>query len=277
MAVKPVSVRKNRATTGSNADFSDHVWGDCPLGGLRDNSVSGWLFEDDFLSFPVTPATTEGNWGQYAQFSSTGGTITAGTGQGGEAIFASDGDNEGASIRTLATPFKINRSTKKLWFGARVKFSTITDTKNGVFFGLMENAALTATVPIAADGTIADQNLVGFWRREGDGDAVDTIYRANGVAMAAVGADAVTIAADTYVVFEMKYEPDPDLHVGTKYLLTFYANGVRLADTKQIPSTDGDDFPNDVALGLVFAVLNATGSTPGNATLDKWRCAQLLY
>jgi hypothetical protein len=283
MSVKTVLPKMNLSTTeNTDSNFSNAIWADCPFFAIQDGELPGAVFYDNFLSFPKTPATTEGNWGQYAQFSSTGGTITAGTGLGGEAVLASDGDDEGASIRTLATPFKIIRTGKKFWFEARVKASTITDTKNGFFLGLMENAALTAIVPIAADGTIADQNLVGFHRLEGDGDAVDTIYKANGVTQVTVGADAVTLVADTYVKLGMVFEPevdpmihDPSLSNAAKWNLTFYKNGVRLADKKQIPSAAGTDFPNDVGLGLVFAVLNATGTTPGSNTIDWWRAAQL--
>jgi hypothetical protein len=56
------------------------------------------------------------------------------------------------------------------------------------------------------------------------------------------------------------YEPSDTNGV---YYMTFYKNGIPLADKKQIPSAAGTDFPNDVRMGFVFAVLNATASTPG--------------
>ncbi len=282
MTVKSVLHRRNLGSALTDRNPSPNIWADCPWEEIQSGNIPGVAFFDDFASFPKTPATTEGNWGQYAQFSSTGGTITAGTGLGGEAVFASDGDNEGASIRTLATPFKIIRTGKKFWFEARVKSSTITDTKHGFFLGLLADAALTATLPIAADGTLADTNLVGFHRLEGDGDAVDLVYKADGVTAVTTGADAITLEADTYVKLGMVFDPgvdpyvhDTDLSGDTKYLLTFYLNNLRLADYKQIPSAAGTDFPNDVGLGLAFAVLNATGTTPGSSTIDWWRAAQV--
>lgn len=282
MTVNTVDFRGNLGAYNTDRNPSPNVWYDCPWLDLVEGNRSGVWFFDDFLSFPITPATAEGNWGQYAQFSSTGGTITAGTGRGGEAIFASDGDNEGASIRTLATPFKIDQSLGKFWFECRIKSSTVADTKHGIFVGLLENAALTATVPIAADGTLADQNLVGFHRLEGDGDQIDTVYKANGVTQVSVQSDVLsttntaagTLAADTYIKLGMVFDPTNDIS-GTNYL-SFYVNNLRLATAKQIPAADGTDFPNDVGLGLVFAVLNATGSTPGNATIDWWRAAQII-
>src|SRR5687768_9637631 len=119
--------RKN-FTADTSEGPSPNIWADLPDHLITDPGKRGFHFFDNFMSFPITPPTTEGNWSQYAVFTDTGGTITAGTGQGGEAIFASDGDNEGASIRTLATPFKITRNLGKFWFEARVKTSTIADT-----------------------------------------------------------------------------------------------------------------------------------------------------
>jgi hypothetical protein len=286
MAVKNVDYRLNRGSAITDRAVSPNIWGDCPWSQIVEGIVPGVYFFDDFASFPKTPATTEGNWSQYAQFSSTGGAITAGTGQGGEAIFGSDDDNEGASIRTLATPFKIirNGSQGKFWFECRVKLSTVADTTFEFFVGLMEDAALTATVPITATAaTLADQNLVGFYRTESDGDAINTTYKANGVTAVTVGTGEVVPAASTYMKLGMKFEPaadplipDPTLANANKFVLSFYLNNLRLTSTKQIPSAAGTDFPNDVGLGLVLAVRNAAGSSPGTATIDWWRAAQLI-
>jgi len=57
--------------------------------------------------------------------------------------------------------------------------------------------------------------------------------------------------------------------------LSFWRNGVKLANTYTVVAAAGTDFPNDVRLGLVVAVLNATASSPGSAEIDWWRCAQL--
>ena len=43
-----------------------------------------------------------------------------------------------------------------------------------------------------------------------------------------------------------------------------------------VTSTAGNPFPNDIALGFAFAVLNATGTTPGTSTIKYVRMAQLL-
>lgn len=272
-AVNSVLVAKN-LSSDTNRGPSPGVWGDCPWNEIVEDPSKGVTFFDDFMSFPKTPPTTEGNWGQYAVFTSTGGAMTAGTGQGGEVVVSSDDDNEGVGIRTLATPFKIIRTARDFWFECRLKMSTVADTKFELFIGLMEDTALTATVPITATAaTLADKNLCGFYRTESDGDAIDTTYKADGVTAVTVGTAATVPAANTYLKLGMKFKLDSDLGL---YYLTFYRDNERLTNTKQIPSAAGTDFPNDVGMGLVFAVRNAAGSSPGTATLDWWKAAQLL-
>jgi hypothetical protein len=244
------------------------IWGDCPVEAIRAGDENGILVFDDFEFGPIVAAGAEAATGLYKGFASTGGSVAAGDEWGGTLVLSSDGDNEGASFGMRNFPFQISRSHGKFWFECRIKTSTITDTKHGIFVGLIDNSTLSATVPIAADGTLADENFVGFHRLEGDGDYFDTVYKADGVTQVSVGADAIQIAADTYVKLGMKFDPRTNK-------LTFYKNGVIAGATKTIPSAAGTDFPNDVRLGLVIAVLNATGTTPGETEIDWWRCAQV--
>lgn len=212
-------------------------------------------------------AVTEAN-GPLSTFLSQGGAIAnvdaSSVGSGIKA--SSDGDNEGVVLAQYLTPFKIAYQGKPFIFEARVKTDTIADSKHGIFVGLVEAITPTATVPITAAGAIADQNIVGFHRLEGDGDQFDTVYKANGVTAVSVQTDAVTIVADTWVKLGMYFD-------GTT--LYFYKDGVVLSTSKTIPSGAGTDFPNDVNLGLVFSMLNATASSPGAAYLDWMIAAQL--
>lgn len=267
-------------TDDTDRGRSRHIWHDCPIAVLKSDNSKGIFFEDDFTTLPKTPATTEGNFGPYAQFSSSGGTINAGTGQGGEWVLGEATDDEGVSFRTRATPFKLARTTKKFWMEARVKRSTIADTTAGIFVGLTDDVALTAISPIAAAGTLADLNLIGFHFTEGDGDQFSTVLRANGQTAVTVQDDAANTAmvADTYTKIGMVFEPDYDLYTGSAYLVTFFQNGRRTGTTStyQVPSADGNPFPNDVGLGLTMAILLAA-TAAFTATIDWWAAAQLYY
>jgi hypothetical protein len=125
----------------------------------------------------------------------------------------------------------------------------------------------------ATAATLSDNNMVGWYSTETTGAKASSTYKANGVTAVTVGADEATFVADTYTKLGFRYsQRDKD----GSFIVSFYQDGTRCASFKQLPSTgNGLDFPNDVAMGLVFAVRNATGSTPGTATLQWWRAAQL--
>lgn len=267
------AVRVGSDNAGDGLSFG--IWKDCPLDEIAANPNVGYGFFDDFVRFCPVAAASEASYGPYKGFASTGGLVTDGTAVGGVINASSDGDNEGASIATQMLPFKISgisgSKTKKLWFEAKIKSSSIANTKHGIFAGLLDSATLSATVPIAADGSLADQNFVGFHRLEGVGNYLNTVYKANGVTQVTVKDTAKIIVADTYMKVGIKFDPDANT-------LKFYFNGVEAADylaAAVLGATAGTDFPNDVTLGVAFAVLNATGSSPGSASMDWWACYQL--
>jgi len=287
MSVKTIRPAINLGSD-TDAGWSSAVWGDCPWTAIVEGELPGFAFERNFAAgVPVTPATTEGNFAEFAQFSSTGGfvnVLAASAGVGSGISIGSDGDNEGCSLRTRTTPVILDRSNGgDFWFEARVRTSTIADNNIGWFVGLMDNTALTATVPITAAGAIADLNIVGFHRLEGVGNSLNTIYKADGVTQVTVQDKAFTIAADTWYKVAMRFDTqvdpfiqDPNRTGNTRWNLSFYVNGQRMATAKQIPTAQGTDFPNDVGLGFVIACLNATGTSPGNVTIQKVRMAQLF-
>lgn len=263
-------------TINTGADYSPFIWKNCPIREIRDGTTLGWYIDSDFSDDAVVCATNQaettfGN--KYYVRTDDVATISIADAVGGAITLSAADDNEGCGIRSIARPFQIIRGNGSLWFEARIKSSTITDTKVGFFVGLAEAMTLSAILPIQASGVIADKNLVGFHRLEGDGDQLDAIYKSDGVT-AVSNADVcpTALVADTYVKVGMYYNAD-------SYVLTYYINGVSVA-TKTItaataPTSTPDDFPVDVRMGLILATLNAAGSTPGTVTIEKWRCYQL--
>lgn len=271
--------------TNTQNVFSGSIWGDCPVTALRDKQVSGAFWEKNFNTVPGGSAaipTTEGMFGDIALFSSTGGTCVNDTTEvGGGLAMGSDGDNEGAGIRSGGAPFKIILTGGDFWAEWRMLTSTIADAKHNIWSGLMADTAITATVPITAAGALADTGLVGFQRPEtakagaGTGGAtLNAMYKASGVTAVTVQADAGTLVAATYTNLGLKFIPKRNVGKGAGYLLWFQ-DGVQVA-SKLIPSAAGTDFPNNVPLGFVFSVLNSTGTTPGTSTIKHVRMAQLL-
>jgi hypothetical protein len=271
--MEPVKIQLGSSDNSYSPSAS--IWKDVKITDLQrqGNSNNGLFQRIDFSKFRTS--TSFGSEAYYDQgfkaFGDTGATISAVAAQAGGVTLASDGDNEGASIASMVLPFQISRSHKRLAFEARIKTSTIADTKHGFFLGLAGTATLSATVPITAAGALADINLCGFHRLEGDGDYVDTVYKADGVTQVTVQSDAQVLAADTYIKLGFRYEPVGDLG---SYYLRFFANGLPLSTAYQVASAAGTDFPNDVPLGFIFAVLNATASTPGSTTIQWAQIAQ---
>jgi hypothetical protein len=255
---------------GVNDDIgpSPGLWADCPLEEINRFGI-GYEVYEQFTMFTPKAAGAHAVLGNgFVAFADTGGSIVDALIPGGGLTFSSDGDDEGASLACDQTPFNITQNGGKLWFELAFATSTIANTKHGILAGLMDAQTLTNIVPITAGGAIADINMVGFHRLEADGDKMDTVYKADGITAVTVKADGLTLVADAYMKVGGKYDPS------TK-LLTYYADGVALPDTKTIPNATGDDFPADVTMGLFFAILNATAITPGNSILRWWRCVQL--
>ena len=254
---------------------SQSIWGDCPILEIINGITDGVIHFDEFQAGPRVAAGAEasyaGGGGGYRGFADTGGLVADGGEIGGTVDLSSDGDNEGASFRMACAPFQINRNNGKLWVEARVKSSTIADTKHNLFVGLMADSALTAISPITALGAIADINIVGFHRTEAalGGALMSTVYKADGVAAVTVQAGAVALVADTWMKLGIVFDP-------ANNTLSFYRNGVKLGTTYTIPSAQGTDFPNDVRLAFVIAVLNATATTPGSSEIDWVKVVQIL-
>jgi hypothetical protein len=273
VAFNRVANLQNSSTDVTGNRLSPAIWGDFPIGQIREDPNIGFFKYDDFIDFTPVAAGAQALYGNYYGFGSTGGTVAVADEVGGAITLSSDGDDEGASLAMPMKPAQISRSHKLLCAEFRIKVDTIADTKNGFFLGLADALTLSATVPIAAAGTLADENFVGFHRLEGDGDKLDVVYKADGVTQVTVLADAVTLVADTYVNVGMRFEPRGPAGL---WYMRFFANNVELSSARlNIIATAGTDFPNDVRMGLVAAILNATGSTPGNLKMDSWALGQI--
>jgi len=262
--------------TASNArGLSPSIWGDFPIEEINAYPGRGFFHYDDFTKpvVIVTPTiTTQAAYGGgYKAFGSAGGTIIQNTSRDGELEFTETDDDQAVSLAWIGLPFKIDRGQGHFCMEARLKTNTATDARHNIFLGLLESSTLAVGVPLADDDLLSDNNYVGFKRHGADGDQIDTIYRANGVGSTyvTVKADALStaLAADTYIKLGLKYNPDT-------YVLSWWVNGLKLADTKTIPEADGTDFPNDVAMGPVLAV-RCVSADDAVVTLDEWAFGQV--
>lgn len=160
-------------------------------------------------------------------------------------------DNEGALIAALAGGNVAgNFLPSRTWaFEARIKLLNITDSKFNAFIGFAEEALCADGSLIANTDAMADKDYFGFQRVFADGDKLDTVYNtaAHGSTPVTIKADAVTIEADTFIKVGAKCD-------GTT--ITFYANGVALADTVLLAATG---FPLDQEMAFYFGIMLGHG------------------
>jgi hypothetical protein len=281
-----IGLLQNLQTAADQRNAPSGFMADIPVLDMLEDPGIGIYWHRRFHSFKSgTVNAANAYWAQGLNaFGSADGTITNLTTQeGGVALASTATDNAGASISQACPPFRISRAAKTLWFEARVKTSTIADTKHDLFVGLMDtNTALSATVPITAAGAVADVSCVGFFRPEsakagaGTGGAtLNVTYKAAGVAAVVVANDVATLLADTYVKLGMRFDQRAGKFSNNDNALSFFVDGVKVAE-KVIPVAAGTDFPNNINLGFFMAVLNATATTPGNSSISSVTVAQLL-
>ncbi|GAG15030.1 unnamed protein product, partial [marine sediment metagenome] len=239
------------AVTPGLSDF----WHDCPIEGIRNDPGVGFMIMDNFidigLSAAITAIISNAGTGRYLVFGDAGATITPDTALAGGIVLTEATNDEAVSITTKQTPFQIINAGGNVWFEAKIKTNTITTAKQAWFCGLMDVTPQTSVVPLEADGDLADINLVGFHHPEANTTAFDTSYKADGVTAVEVNSNVGTLVAGTYVRLGMKFNTRLNQ-------LSFYINGVQQAVLKNIPTTAGTDFPNDVTLAPVLAEVLAS-------------------
>ncbi len=253
---------------------SGSIWGDLP----RDTGASGkgWHDFTDFKELPAHTSTSGGSFtgmlGRWHAYLDQGATITNPTGGAVDAgiVVGSDGDNECATLITRGKAMMAHTSPK-LYFEGELETSTIADTKHGFFFGLTQWGLAATDVLLADDGTLADRNLFGFHRLEGDGDKLDLVCKADGQTAQTLIADAITLVAATSIRVGFKLIP---INPIAKRIVV-YADGVPLTSFVTTTVMAAATFPSDINMGFGLCVNNATGSTPGTTTFKWIRAAQL--
>jgi hypothetical protein len=240
-------------------------WSDCPLVTMMVDPAHGVTAGDDFTVVQTT--------GFPYELSGTNGTFTAvASSPYGEALLSAvtGTDNNEAHIaynNDVAGCITCN-TTKKWWFEARVKLSQIA-AECGTFVGLLEQAA-SADAIMADDSMIITAGLdaIGFQIVEAAANAAPNWRTMMQLAARAAVSETAAAASTSYVKLGMKSVPNVALDAA---IITFYVNGVALADTTTTAATD---FPLNVCLIPHFGVKTGK-NTAHSLTIDWWRAAQL--
>lgn len=276
-------IRYKAASAVNSRGPSPIIWADCPvMDFLEDPSVGIHKFDDFKNSIVLSSDSTatdfnagvghvagDINWYVYAE-SDKLADVAVQADDDGVLLLQNDGtDADVTAITTgnnaaglFKTPTEAARP-KKLWFEARVKFVTITDSDGGAFIGLSQpGEAKDAGGAMAAGGaSLSDVDYIGFAQLSGDGDALKYAYNeaTSGTAQSGVAA---TIAAATWYRLGFKVQ-------GSE--LRFFVNGADLGDDAAIDISESNaNFPGATDMDALLAYVGESGVADGDGIYVDW-------
>tara|TARA_R100000808_G_C2123177_1_gene133998 strand:- start:216 stop:983 length:768 start_codon:yes stop_codon:yes gene_type:complete len=246
----------------------------------------GYHFFDDFLGMPLEGTqTTEIQWAgtPYKVHATATGeveaqeTVNSVETPGGIIAFGTPADNEQSTIGTVSEPFKMSGDPSldgKLWFEARIAFSSTVTNGVGFMVGLAETQLWTFADAVPFNGGDAITNsasFIGFHYPEDDTSTADTVYSDRATSFTAIGNGEVTGLADnTFVKLGMVYDPNE-----TDNCIRFYVDGAELSTKVSKSTLTGLTNLDAGTLGLIASQICDSAGTSINTYMDWWRCAQL--
>lgn len=286
MAVNTVDYRGNLGAANTDRLPSRNVWADCPVQDIKEGTVPGLYFYDDFVDFPLTGTqTTQIGFGKYKVFATTGSSVTKVEAvnsveiTGGVLSLTTDTDNDSASIAQAYPAFRMSGDPAidgKLWFECCYAQNSIVTNLAGTMILLAETELWTLATGVPFNGGDAITNGasgIGFRLAEDGLGVIDTVVTDRATSFTNIGAgEGGTLAANTFAKLGFVYDPSADptrrivfylnnLEVTTKYTQT------NLAATTNLKANN---------LGLIFAsVADSAGTTFANY-MKWWRVAQIL-
>lgn len=285
MAVNSAWYKQNKYGALQTRDPSPAIWADCPVIGIREGSVNGFYFEDDFTDFGLPGTqTTEINLGRYKVYNTGSGVVatdamphsTTPGNAGGIISMLCDTAGDQSVIGTHASPFLLTTTQSgKLWFEARVATTSILTNMGQWFVGLCENAVVTfgAATPLAdANATAATPAMIGFNRLE-DGLAVlNTSYADHASSWTDIQASAnTTLAADTWIKLGMKVD-----FSNAQRCVKFFVDNVECSTAMTRAALLATTHLDAKGLGPCMAFFADSAGTACYTYLDWWRCYQTL-
>lgn len=285
MAVHPALYKANKGGANTSRLPSPAIWADCPVAGIREGSIDGFYFEDDFTSFllPGTQ-TSEINLGPYKVYNTGSGTVITDAmphsttpGQAGGIIsMLCDTAGDQSVIGTHASPFLLTTTQSgKLWFEARVATTSILTAMGQWFVGLCESAVVTygAAIPLAdADATASTCAMIGFNRLEDGLGVLNTSYTDHAAVWTDIQAAAnSTLAANTWIKLGMKVD-----FSNAQRCVKFFVDNVECSTAMTRAALLATTHLDAKGLGPCMAFFADTSGTADYTYLDWWRVYQTL-
>jgi hypothetical protein len=261
--------------TASGRGFSPLIWDNCPTLQYMLNPQEGMVYYNDFTSGvvvannkAVAAAAALGTTGGVSAYTAaTSGTqiTTLATDINGVVKLETTTTDEDAAISILGASNTAGMvkfvSGKKLWMEARVSVVNITNSKFNAFFGFAEEGLMVSGYLITTSDAMGDKDYIGFQRVYADGDMLDTVYHTISETATTCGANAVTMATDTFRKIGI-YCDGTTVH--------FFADGVELTDTVALTA---DYFPNNEEVAWYAILMDGGDGDTVSINVDWVRIA----
>lgn len=251
------------------------LWKDCPVSEILADPSKGCHFFDNFVNCPTWTGPAGTLVDKYNVYGDTGVVIGPSGLQGGGLRITHDGtDHDEGAIQVGGGGLLISDTasvSRKLWFEARVRKSTIANDGLAFFLGLMTPASAASDILVDTTGALAaSKSYLGFRNLHDNGEELDVVHADSAGSIVEWKANIHTLVANTYVKLGFKFCP------GETKRVRFWIDGTEYT-TDYMDSTDIAlaTFPEDDVLAPMFATQIETGSTVFTADMAWWRFAQL--
>ena len=257
---------------------SPAIWNDCPVTDYMVDPAKGRHMFDDFLAGVVAGTTLvagqRNGYQAYAesddvadcalQVDDDGVLLLQNDGTDADVVAVTDGENVAGMWKTPST----GAGKKGLWFEARIKMVSITDSDNGAFVGLAApGEAKDAGGGMSAGGAgMSDIDHIGFAQLSGDGDDLIITYNEASLGAAQSSTGVITLAADTWVRVGFKV-----VTKGQGTYIQFYADGVYLGAATDINiGITNANYPSATDLAVLLSHVGESGVSDADGIYVDW-------
>lgn len=259
----------------SGRKFSPAIWSDFPVDAIKNGTLPGHFFEDDFLNFQTFAEGDDvGDNDTHPYFSggSDGVTIAklADQDHGIIEVAANDADNDGSLLvyGNAAGWARFGPNDRTVMEG-RVAKASVADNALSFFLGYVEVNVVPTTVITLVDSTHlldTSEDFVGWRVLAADGDAAEPIYQEGGQTLAHVGSGTsnaqgsgndTALTAATYYKFGLRWDGKT---------IEYYVDGERDSYYKVLSSAS---FPDANHLALCWAT-KVGEAAESKTQLDWW-------
>ncbi len=253
------------------------IWNDCPVESFVAEPAKGKHLFDDFHTGVIGGSTlVVGQPNGWTCFLESDDVADCALQADDEGVLLLQTDGTDADVSALVGGDNTAGAWKsptagdatKLWFEARIKVVTITDSDQGCFIGLAApGEAKNAGGCMTAGGAgLSDIDYVGFAQLSGDCDDLIIGYNeaTSGTAQSSTGV--ITLAAATWVRVGFKV-----VTKGQGTYVQFYADGVYLGSAYDVNlTTTNVNWPGATDLDVVISTVAESGGADGDGIYVDW-------